>query len=120
MTGTEILNAARPVIQSRHWYEYVFNSYRRMVAGALGFPDYVIFQQGVVILFEIKGKGDKVRPAQKKFRDFMRVNCGMFVRYIIAEQTENIEQFADCLPDLDEFFTLPIFADYMTGEIIKP
>lgn len=89
MTGNEIIRDGSRIVRNRGGVFVNFNYHRQMPQGAKGWPDVVVFYEGVEYLVEVKGDKDALRKDQIDFFWKVRPHLGEHIRYVLADDRES-------------------------------
>jgi hypothetical protein len=93
MTGTELISSGAELLRATGGKVVIFNS-RFLNYNAKGFVDLVWIFRDTTFYIEVKGAGDKMRPAQREFAESISDHCGLHVRYRIITTLDGFEQIA--------------------------
>ena len=95
ITGKELTRIGKEIMESNGWTRLAcFNSYRAMPRGARGISDNIYIRDGVLLFIEDKGTNDTLRIEQALFAEYIKAQAPDNVFYMIAESTEDYEQYA--------------------------
>lgn len=99
MKGKELSKFGKEIMQTAGWWFGSMNSRRPTPTGMIGFPDHICFKDGMTMLVEVKGDTDKLRPEQKKFRDFIVENLSPHLMYRVVKEIDDWIKIANYKPE---------------------
>lgn len=99
MIGKDLTARGKQILERTGFKVVTFNSNRRMQTR--DWCDLFACRRGFVVVCEIKGVGDKLRPGQERFRDDVLAHVGPFFQYVLAKSEEDFLRIVKMAEEAD-------------------
>jgi hypothetical protein len=89
-SGPELTKNIVTLLTTAGYVVKFFNHNAPMPQGARGMTDIIAFCVDHTLLIEVKGTGDRIRPAQAAFAERLQPHLGAHLRYVVARSVEDV------------------------------